>query len=180
MTTRFGFGTQQAYRTAPLIDRRTQRTPLSACINTSGGMEVRAPTPGLGAAWHASSKGVQKNAVRNYVAEMANNLRDYKYPSFGKLGTVSKKEYWGSETEIASFPSFASRMNRPGPVYSYRRPYTIDNRLYYFSYYFCVLSLDRRLRHTNYNNRTPLVLSLDMKATFQMHKAVLHRVLRNA
>ena len=40
-------------------------------------------------------KGVQKNSVRNYVAEMANNLWDWKYPSFGKLDSASKKEFWG-------------------------------------------------------------------------------------
>ena len=40
-------------------------------------------------------KGVQKNAVRNYVAEMANNLWDWKYPSFAKLDPIGKKEYWG-------------------------------------------------------------------------------------
>ena len=43
-------------------------------------------------------KGVQKNAVRNYVAEMANNLWDWKYPSFAKLDPIGKKEYWGKIT----------------------------------------------------------------------------------
>jgi len=39
-------------------------------------------------------KGVQKNAVRNYVAEMANNLWATKYPLFGKLSVAEQRAYW--------------------------------------------------------------------------------------
>ena len=37
-------------------------------------------------------KGVQKNAVRNYVAEMANNLWQTKYPAFGELSVAARRE----------------------------------------------------------------------------------------
>ena len=39
-------------------------------------------------------KGVQKNSVRNYVAEMANNLWATKYPAFGQLEPSVQKAYW--------------------------------------------------------------------------------------
>ena len=39
-------------------------------------------------------KGVQKGSVRNYVAEMGNNLWDTKYPAFGKLPDAEQKRYW--------------------------------------------------------------------------------------
>ena len=41
-------------------------------------------------------KGVQKNAVRNYVAEMANNLWETKYALFGQLEDSVKKKYWST------------------------------------------------------------------------------------
>ena len=41
-------------------------------------------------------KGVQKNAVRNYVAEMANNLWQTKYPAFGELSVAARREYWST------------------------------------------------------------------------------------
>ncbi|EOD38198.1 hypothetical protein EMIHUDRAFT_98068 [Emiliania huxleyi CCMP1516] len=41
-------------------------------------------------------KGVQKNAVRNYVAEMANNLWQTKYPGFGELSVAARREYWST------------------------------------------------------------------------------------
>jgi hypothetical protein len=39
-------------------------------------------------------KGVQRNAVRNYVSEMANNLWATKYPAFGELSEVQRRAYW--------------------------------------------------------------------------------------
>jgi hypothetical protein len=39
-------------------------------------------------------KGKQKNLVRNYVAEMGNNLWPVKYRSFAKLDEVAQRQYW--------------------------------------------------------------------------------------
>ena len=38
--------------------------------------------------------GGQKGSVRNYVAEMGNNLWPRKYPAFAKLEPLEQKEYW--------------------------------------------------------------------------------------
>ena len=39
-------------------------------------------------------KGLQKDLVHNYVAEMANNRWATKYPAFGKLEDAERKRYW--------------------------------------------------------------------------------------
>ena len=39
-------------------------------------------------------KGRQNTVVRNYVAEMGNNLWSTKYPAFAKLDAVRRKDYW--------------------------------------------------------------------------------------
>ena len=39
-------------------------------------------------------KGRQKSVVRNYVAEMGNNLWSTKFPAFAKLDATRRKEYW--------------------------------------------------------------------------------------
>jgi hypothetical protein len=40
-------------------------------------------------------KGLQREVVRNYVAEMGNNLWATKFPSFGALDRVALSAYWG-------------------------------------------------------------------------------------
>ena len=39
-------------------------------------------------------EGAQKSSVRNYVAEMGNNLWPTKYPAFMKLSPLEQKAYW--------------------------------------------------------------------------------------
>ena len=41
-------------------------------------------------------KGNQKSSVRNYVAEMGNNLWVRKYPAFAKIDPVKQKQYWST------------------------------------------------------------------------------------
>ena len=38
--------------------------------------------------------GGQKGSVRNYVAEMGNNLWPRKYPAFAKLEAIKQKQFW--------------------------------------------------------------------------------------
>ena len=39
-------------------------------------------------------EGGQKGSVRNYVAEMGNNLWPRKYPAFAKLEAIKQKQFW--------------------------------------------------------------------------------------
>ena len=39
-------------------------------------------------------KGKQRNGVRNYVAEMGNNLWPIKYKAFGQLDEAAQRQYW--------------------------------------------------------------------------------------
>lgn len=41
-------------------------------------------------------RGRQKSVVRNYVAEMGNNLWCTKFPAFAKLDAATQKAYWGT------------------------------------------------------------------------------------
>ena len=41
-------------------------------------------------------EGGQKGSVRNYVAEMGNNLWPRKYPAFAKLEPLEQREYWST------------------------------------------------------------------------------------
>ena len=40
--------------------------------------------------------GGQKGSVRNYVAEMGNNLWPHKFPAFAKLEPLKQKQYWST------------------------------------------------------------------------------------
>ena len=40
--------------------------------------------------------GKQRNLVRNYVAEMGNNLWPSKYKAFGKLEDAAQRQYWAT------------------------------------------------------------------------------------
>ena len=80
--------------------------------------------------------GRQKDLVRNYVAEMANNLWATKYPSFGRLDDDVQKRYWAKifgsyktkrEAKIASDAYWKSVGGCPAklnfPVSSFFSPY---------------------------------------------------------